>query len=170
MVKVYYDNDADIKYIKGKTIAILGYGSQGHAHALNLRESGLNVIVAQRKGSKNYDLAVKDGFSPVSIEEAAKKADILMLTLPDQVQAKIYNSYIKDNLKPGSYIAFAHGFNIHFGQIVAPENVGVFMVAPKSPGHLVRRTYTEGHGVPCLLAIEKDPSGDTKKVGLAYAG
>lgn len=169
MATVYYEKDANFNDIKNKTVAILGYGSQGHAHALNLKESGVKVVVAELAGTKNYELAKKDGFSPVSAEEAVKQADIIMMLLPDQTQAAVYRSAIADNIKEGSYLAFAHGFNIHYGQIVPPDSVNVFMVAPKGPGHLVRREYKEGHGVPCLVAIHQDPSGDTLQVGLAYA-
>jgi len=169
MAKMYYDNDADLKFIKNKTVAVLGYGSQGHAHARNLKESGINVIVSELKDTQNYKNAISDGFEPLPADEAVKKADIIMVLLPDQVQAAVYRSSIQNNLKPGSYLAFAHGFNIHFGQIIAPQNVNVFMVAPKGPGHLVRRTYTQGNGVPCLIAVYQDPSGDTHNVGMAYA-
>lgn len=169
MVKMYYDKDADLKYLSNKTVAILGYGSQGHAHALNLRDNGVNVIVSELKGSANYTLAEKHGFKPVTAEEAVKQAQIIVMLLPDQTQAHVYRQCIKDTIKDGTYLVFAHGFNIHFGQIIPPAKVNVFMVAPKGPGHLVRRTFTEGSGVPCLLAVHQDPSADTHKVGLAYA-
>ncbi|MCD6460260.1 ketol-acid reductoisomerase [bacterium] len=169
MAKMYYDKDADLNFLKDKTVAVLGYGSQGHAHASNLRDSGIKVIVSELPGTKNYEIAKKDGFNPVSASEATKQADVIMILLPDQLQAKIYADSIADNLKDGSYLAFAHGFNIHFGQIVPPDTINVFMVAPKGPGHLVRRTYTEGNGVPCLIAVNQDPSGDTFKVAMAYA-
>ncbi len=169
MAKMYYDNDADLKFIKNKTVAVLGYGSQGHAHARNLKESGINVIVSELKDTPNYKNAVNDGFKPVSADEAVKQADIIMVLLPDQIQAVVYRSAIQNNIKPGSYLAFAHGFNIHYGQIIAPDNVNVFMIAPKGPGHLVRRTFTQGSGVPCLIAVHQDPSGDTFNVGMAYA-
>ena len=169
MAKMYYDKDADLNFLKNKTVAVLGYGSQGHAHASNLRDSGIKVIVSELSGTKNYEIAKKDGFNPVSAAEATKQADVIMILLPDQLQAKVYADEIAGNLKDGSYLAFAHGFNIHFGQIVPPETVNVFMVAPKGPGHLVRRTYTEGNGVPCLIAVHQDPSKDTFNVGMAYA-
>jgi ketol-acid reductoisomerase len=169
MAKMFYDKDADLNLLKNKTVAILGYGSQGHAHASNLRDSGVKVIVSELQGTRNYELAKNDGFNPVSADEAAKQADVIMVLLPDQTQAKVYEASIAPNIKDGAYLAFAHGFNIHFGQIVPKATVNVFMVAPKGPGHLVRRTYTEGNGVPCLIAVQQDPSGDTFNVGMAYA-
>jgi len=169
MTKMYYDKDADLKFLKDKTVAVLGYGSQGHAHALNLKESGINVIVSELAGTENYKKAQKSGFEPLSADAAVKKADIIVVLLPDQTQAIVYNQSIKDNIKPGSYLMFAHGFNIHFGQIAPPDDINVFMIAPKGPGHLVRRTYTEGNGVPCLIAVHHDASGDTRNVGMAYA-
>ncbi|SHN51667.1 ketol-acid reductoisomerase [Desulfovibrio litoralis] len=168
-MKAYYDKDADLGVLKGKTIAVIGYGSQGHAHAQNLRDSGLNVIVAQRPGSANHDLAVEHGFTPMSVAEAAQKADMIMILLPDQHQADVYNKDILPHLKAGKSLLFAHGFSVHFSQIIAPKDVDVFMVAPKGPGHLVRRTYTEGGGVPCLVAIYQDASGEAMKKALAYA-
>lgn len=168
-MKAYYDKDADLGTLKGKTIAIVGYGSQGHAHAQNLRDSGLNVIVAQRPGSANHDLAKEHGFAPMSVAEASEKADLIMILLPDQHQADVYNKDILPHLKAGKALLFAHGFNIHFSQIVPPKDVDVFMVAPKGPGHLVRRTYTEGGGVPCLVAIYQDATGEAMKRALAYA-
>lgn len=167
--KVYYDSDANLDVLKGKKIAILGYGSQGHAQAQNLRDSGLEVIVAQRPGSENYDLAVKHGFKPVSVAEAAQAADLIQILLPDEVQGTIYENEIKPYLKEGKTLVFSHGFNIHFNQIVPPANVDVIMVAPKGPGHMVRRVYTEGAGVPALIAIYQDASGKSKDVALAYA-
>ncbi len=169
MTKMYYDNEADLNLLKDKTVAILGYGSQGHAHASNLRDSGVKVIVSELEGTHNYEVAKKDGFAPVSADEAAKQADIIMVLLPDQIQAQVYAKSIAPNIKDGAYLAFAHGFNIHYGQIVPKDTVNVFMVAPKGPGHLVRRTYTEGNGVPCLIAVYQDPSADTFNVGMAYA-
>jgi ketol-acid reductoisomerase len=177
MAKVYYEKDADLKYLKGKTICIIGYGSQGHAHALNLRDSGQKVIIGYENGhqkevqkrSKTLTMAKADGFEILDIPEAVKKADIIMILAPDEVQAEIYNAYIKNNLTKGKMLLFAHGFNIHFGQIILPENVDLGLVAPKGPGHLVRRVYTEGGGVPCLIAIEQDASGSAKKIALAYA-
>ncbi len=168
-MKVYYEKDADINVLKGKTIAIIGYGSQGHAHAQNLRDSGLNVVVGQRAGSKNYELAKEHGFNPMSVSDAAKQADLIMILLPDQVQSKIYNEEIKPHLSAGKSLLFAHGFNIHFGQIIPPADVDVFLIAPKGPGHLVRRTYTEGGGVPSLVAIYQDATGDALKKALAYS-
>lgn len=169
MTKMYYDKDADLKFLKDKTVAVLGYGSQGHAHALNLKESGINVIVSELEGTDNYKKAQKSGFEPLPAGEAVKKADVIVVLLPDQTQAIVYDQSIKDNIKSGSYLMFAHGFNIHFGQIAPPKDINVFMIAPKAPGHLVRRTYTEGNGVPCLIAIHNDASGDTRNVGMAYA-
>ncbi|RPI51868.1 MAG: ketol-acid reductoisomerase, partial [Deltaproteobacteria bacterium] len=147
-MRIYYEQDAPMDILQGKTIAIIGYGSQGHAHAQNLRDSGLSVVIGQRPGSANYDLAVKHGFEPVSASEAAAKGDLIMVLVPDHVQGRLYESAIKPNLKKGNMLLFAHGFNIHFGQIAPPADVDVTMVAPKGPGHLVRRVYTEGGGVP----------------------
>ncbi|MDL2271483.1 ketol-acid reductoisomerase [Desulfovibrio sp. OttesenSCG-928-I05] len=168
-MKVYYEKDADLSLLKNSTIAIIGFGSQGHAHALNLRDSGCNVIVAQRPGSANHALAVEHGFEPMSVADAAKKADMIMILLPDQFQAEVYESEIKPHLAKGKSLLFAHGFNIHFGQITPPADVDVFMIAPKGPGHLVRRTYTEGGGVPCLVAVHQDASGKALSKALAYA-
>lgn len=168
-MKVYYDQDADLNALKGKTVAIIGYGSQGHAHAQNLRDSGVNVIVGQRPGGANYELAREHGFSPVSAAEAAAQADLIMILLPDEVQAAVYENDIKPNLKAGKALLFAHGFNIHFNQIIPPKDVDVYLIAPKGPGHLVRRTFTEGGGVPCLVAIHQDASGNALKNALAYA-
>jgi ketol-acid reductoisomerase len=169
MVKIYYDKDADLKVLKNKTIAIIGYGSQGHAQAQNLRDSGVSVIVAELKGTPNYDAAVKDGFTPMSAAEAAAKAHIIHFLAPDDVQAMIYENEVKQHLKKGKAIAFSHGFNIHFGCIKPPKDVDIYMVAPKGPGHLVRRVYVEGNGVPCLIAIEQDASRQAKKIALAHA-
>ena len=168
-MKVYYEKDADLTLLKNTTVAIIGYGSQGHAHALNLRDSGCNVIVAQRPGGANHTLAREHGFTPMSVAEAAKKADMIMILLPDQFQAEVYEQDIKPHLKKGKSLLFAHGFNIHFGQITPPADVDVFMIAPKGPGHLVRRTYTEGGGVPCLVAVHQDASKKALKKALAYA-
>ena len=168
-MEIYYEKDADLGLLKDKTIAVIGYGSQGHAHAQNLRDSGCKVIVGQRPGGPNYDLAKEHGFEPVSAAEAAKAADVIMILLPDQFQAAVYKTDIAPNLKAGDMLLFGHGFNIHFGQIAPPENVDVAMVAPKGPGHLVRRVYTEGGGVPCLVAVEQDASGKAKEMALAYA-
>jgi ketol-acid reductoisomerase len=169
MISIYYDKDADMKVLKGKTIAVIGYGSQGHAHANNLRDSKQNVIVAELKGGENWSKAKKAGFDVMTAGQAAKKADILMVLLPDEYQGDIYKNEIAPNIKKGAYLAFAHGFNIHYGQIVAPKDVNVFMAAPKGPGHLVRSEYTKGSGVPMLIAVHQDPSKDSKKVALAYA-
>lgn len=168
-MKVYYESDADLSVLKGRTIAIIGYGSQGHAHAQNLRDSGLDVIVGQRPGGANYDLAKEHGFAPMSAAEAAEKADIIMILLPDQHQAAVYEQDIKPHLGAGKSLLFAHGFNIHFSQIVPPADVDVFLIAPKGPGHLVRRTYEEGGGVPCLVAIHQDATGKALQTALAYA-
>lgn len=168
-MKIYYDNDANLDLLADKTIAIIGYGSQGHAHAQNLRDSGLNVIVGQRKGSANYDLAVEHGFEPVDAEEAAKKADVIMILVPDQHQASLYEKAVKPHLGSGKMLLFAHGFNIHFHQIEPPESVDVALIAPKGPGHLVRRVFEEGAGVPCLVAVEQDASGKAMDLALAYA-
>jgi ketol-acid reductoisomerase len=166
--KVYYDGDADLGILSGKTVAVIGYGSQGHAHALNLKESGVNVIVGLRQG-KSWDAAASDGHSVFTVAEAAEKADIIMILVNDEYQAALYKEQIEPHLKPGNAIAFGHGFNIHFGQIVPPDNIDVFMCAPKGPGHLVRRVYTEGKGVPCLIAIQQNHTGDAKNIALAYA-
>ncbi len=168
-MKIYYDQDVKKGILDGKTIAVIGYGSQGHAHAQNLRDSGLKVVVGQRPGSANYDLAVKHGFEPVSAAEAAKQADLIMILVPDHVQADLYKEAIEPNLEPGNMLLFSHGFNIHFGQIVAPKDVDVAMVAPKGPGHLVRREYEIGRGVPCLVAVEQDASGNALDLALGYA-
>src|SRR5690606_29747295 len=169
MAKMYYEQDADLKALKGKTVAVLGYGSQGHAQALNLRDSGVNVVIGQRSGSANYDLAVEHGFKPVSAAEAADQADIIHILLPDHVQKNIYENDIKPHLKDGKALSFSHGFNIHFKAIVPPSSVDVFMVAPKGPGHLVRDVFVEGGGVPCLFAVHQDASGQAKHLALAHA-
>jgi ketol-acid reductoisomerase len=166
---IYYDNDADLSLLKGKTIAILGYGSQGHAQAQNLRDSGLSVIVGQRPGSPNYDLAKSHGFEPMSVEEASKKGDLVNVLLPDEVQADIYRASIRPNLKPGNILMCSHGFNMHFGQVEPPPGVDALLVAPKGPGHLVRSEFEKGGGVPCLIALGAGASEQTKKLGLAYA-
>jgi len=169
MVKVYYDKDADLGMLKGKTVAIIGYGSQGHAQAQNLRDSGVKVIIAELEGTDNYKLALEHGFKPVSTAEAAKNADIIQMLVPDDVQAKIYHADIKQQMKKGKALVFSHGFNIHFGCIEPPKDVDVFMVAPKGPGHLVRSVFVEGGGVPCLIAIHQNASKKAKKMALAYA-
>ncbi|WP_421902464.1 ketol-acid reductoisomerase [Maridesulfovibrio sp.] len=168
-MKVYYENDADLNLLKDKTVAIIGYGSQGHAHAQNLRDSGIKVVVGQRPGGANYELAKEHGFEPVSAAEAAAQADLIMILLPDQVQAEVYKNDIAPNLKSGDVLAFGHGFNIHFEQIAAPADVDVIMAAPKGPGHLVRRTYTEGGAVPAIIAVDQDASGKAFDIALAYA-
>jgi ketol-acid reductoisomerase len=167
--KMYYENDADLSLLKGKTIAVLGYGSQGHAHALNLKDSGLNVIVAQRSGGDNYKKAVEDGWRPVSVTEAVKQADWIHILLPDEVQKKVWEEDIKLNIKKNAVLSFAHGFNIRFKQIIPTPDLDVIMIAPKGPGHLVRRQYEEGKGVPCLIAVEQNASGKAKDLALAYA-
>ncbi len=167
--KVYYEADAKIDILKGKKVAIIGYGSQGHAQAQNLRDSGIEVIVSELEGTDNYDLAVEHGFKPISASEAAKQADIIQMLVPDEVQPAVYKADIAPNLKAGKALLFSHGFNIHFGQIVPPEDVDVIMVAPKGPGHLVRRTFTEGAGVPCLIAVSQDASGKARDKAMAYA-
>ncbi len=166
--KVYYEADADLNALRNKTVAIIGYGSQGHAHALNLKESGVNVIVGLRKG-KSWNAAEADGHSVMTVEEASKAGDIVMILTNDEYQAAIYKEQIEPNLAPGNALAFGHGFNIHFGQIVPPDFIDVFMCAPKGPGHLVRRVYKEGKGVPCLIAIHQNHTGDAKNIALAYA-
>ncbi|MBI3737080.1 ketol-acid reductoisomerase [Candidatus Sumerlaeota bacterium] len=169
MPKMYFDKDADLKHLKDKTIAVIGYWSQGHAQALNLRDSGVNVIIGQRKGGVNYDRAVRDGFKPVSADEAAKKADIVQILVPDELQGALYKNEIEAHMKKGKALVFSHGFNIHFGTIQPSKDVDVWMVAPKGPGHLVRRVYTEGGGVPCLVAIHQDASGKALPLALAQA-
>ncbi|MBN3039347.1 MAG: ketol-acid reductoisomerase [Candidatus Omnitrophica bacterium] len=169
MAKIYYDQDANLDVIKDKKIAIIGYGIQGRGQGLNLRDSGLNVIVSELEGTPNYEQAQKDGFSPVSCDEAAAAADIIQILTQDHVQKKVYNESIKKNLKKGKALVFSHGFNIRFKQIKPPKKVDVFMVAPKGPGALVRKMYEEGKGVPSLLAVFQDASGEAKQLGLAYA-
>ncbi|HEX2973089.1 MAG TPA: ketol-acid reductoisomerase [Tepidisphaeraceae bacterium] len=168
-VTIYYEKDASLDPLKGKTIAVLGYGSQGHAHSLNMRDSGLKVVVGQRPGSKNYDLAKQHGFEPLSIADAVKGADLVILALPDETQGAIYRNEIAPNLKKGAALGFTHGFNIHFGQIVAPEGIDVIMIAPKGPGHLVRSEFERGGGVPNLVAIHKDATGKARQIALAWA-
>lgn len=168
-MKVYYDKDSDKALLKGKKIAIIGYGSQGHAHANNLKDSGYDVIVGELTGSDNAKKAKAAGFEVTDAGPAVAKADIVVLLLPDEMQGNIYRAEIAANLKKGSYLVFAHGFNIHYGQIVPPADVNVFMTAPKGPGHLVRHEFVKGAGVPALIAIHQDPAGNTKEVALAYA-
>jgi len=169
MAKMYYDKDADMNVISGKKVAIIGYGIQGRGQALNLRESGVEVLVSELEGTVNYDQAKKDGFSVVGAEEAAKSADIIQILTQDHVQGAVYKNAIEKNLKEGDSLVFSHGFNIHFKQIVPPKNVDVFMVAPKGPGALVREMYEQGKGVPCLIAIFQDATGKAKDKALAYA-
>lgn len=169
MVKMYYDSDADLNLLQGKTVAIIGYGSQGHAQAQNLKDSGVNVIIGLRRDLPHWDEAVAAGFEVYEVNEAAAKADIIQILTPDQIQAAVYNSQIAQHMTKGKALVFSHGFNIHFGQIVPPADVDVFMVAPKSPGHMVRRTYQEGNGVPGLIAIHQDATGKAKDFALAYA-
>ncbi|MGY4687513.1 ketol-acid reductoisomerase [Petrotoga miotherma DSM 10691] len=169
MVETFYEKDADLGLLKGKTIAVLGYGSQGHAQAQNLKDSGLKVIIGLKKDSKSKETAQKDGFEVYETSEAVKKGDIIQVLIPDEVQSEVYKKDIEPNLDEGNALGFSHGFNIHFGQIVPPKNIDVFMVAPKSPGHLVRRMYLEGKGVPGLLAVHQDFSGKAKELGLSYA-
>ena len=167
--KIFYDKDADLAALKGKTVAIIGYGSQGHAHAQNLRDSGVKVVVGQRPGGKNYELAKSHGFEPVSAAEATKQADVINILLPDELQADVYKAEIRDNLKPGNVLMCSHGFNIHFGQIEPPKGVDLLLVAPKGPGHLVRSEFEAGGGVPCLIALGDGASDETFKIGMAYA-
>jgi ketol-acid reductoisomerase len=166
--KVYYDADADLTALRDKKVAVIGYGSQGHAHALNLKESGVEVVVGLRRG-KSWDAAESDGHTVLSVEDASKQADIVMILVNDEYQAALYKESIEPHLAPGNAIAFGHGFNIHFGQIVPPPHIDVFMCAPKGPGHLVRRVYTEGKGVPCLIAIYQNHTGNARNIALAYA-
>jgi ketol-acid reductoisomerase len=166
---MFYDADANLDLLAGKTIAIIGYGSQGHAHALNLKDSGMNVIVGLYPGSKSAAKAQAAGLTVKSVADAAKAADLLMILLPDEVQRTVYKNEIEPNLESGNVLAFAHGFNIHFGQIVPPAEVDVIMVAPKGPGHLVRRTYEQGQGVPCLFAVYQNASGQARDRAMAYA-
>ncbi len=169
MLQVYTMKDGSMAPLKGKTLAVIGYGSQGHAQAQNLRDSGVKVIIGQRKGSANYKLAVKHGFKPVSAAEAAAQADIIQILLPDEVQKSVYETDILPNLKPGKTLIWSHGFNIHFKNIKPPKDVNVIMIAPKGPGHLVRSEFLKGGGVPCLIAIHQDATGDAKKIALAHA-
>ena len=168
MAKMYYDGDANLDLLKGKKVAIIGYGSQGHAHALNLKESGVDVVVGLYEGSKSWKIAEEDGLKVATVAEATKESDIVMILLPDERQGQVYKESIEPNLKKGAALAFAHGFNIHFDQIVPPADADIFMAAPKGPGHLVRRVYREGFGVPALIAIYQDASGKAKDIALAY--
>ncbi len=169
MATIYYAKDCDQKLLSGKTVAVIGYGSQGHAHTLNLRDSGVNVVVGLYEGSKSAARAKAQGLTVYNTAEAVKLADVVMLLVNDEKQAAIYKNDIKPNLKAGAALAFAHGFNIHYGQITPPENVDVIMIAPKGPGHTVRSEYLEGKGVPCLVAVHQDASGKAKQIALAYA-
>ena len=169
MANIYYQEDCNLSVLEGKTIAVIGYGSQGHAHALNAKESGCNVIIGLYEGSKSWDKAVKQGFEVYTAAEAAKKADIIMILINDELQASMYKKDIEPNLEPGNILMFAHGFNIHFGQIVPPSFVDVTMIAPKGPGHTVRSEYQAGKGVPCLVAVHQDASGKALDKALAYA-
>lgn len=169
MAKMFYEKDTNLGLLQGKKIAVIGFGSQGHAHALNLHESGVDVIVGLYEGSKSWNKAKEAGLEVTTTSEAAKNADIIIILVPDEKQSKLYREEIEPYLEDGNALVFAHGFNIHFKQIVPPSNVDVFMIAPKGPGHMVRRTYTEGSGVPCLIAVEQDYSGKAKDLALAYA-
>ncbi|MCC5630914.1 ketol-acid reductoisomerase [Nostoc sphaeroides CHAB 2801] len=169
MARMYYDEDANLDLLAGKTIAIIGYGSQGHAHALNLKDSGLNVIVGLYPGSKSVVKAEAAGLTVKNVADAANAADFIMTLLPDEVQKTIYKNEIEPNLQEGNVLAFAHGFNIHFGQVVPPANVDVVMIAPKGPGHIVRRTYEQGEGVPALFAVYQDASGQARDRAMSYA-
>ena len=166
--KIYYQEDCNLSLLEGKTIAIIGYGSQGHAHALNLKESGCNVVIGLYEGSRSWDKAVTQGFEVYTAAEAAKKADIIMILINDEKQAALYKNDIEPNLEEGNMLMFAHGFNIHFGQIVPPANVDVTMIAPKAPGHTVRSEYQAGKGTPCLVAVEQDYTGKALDKALAY--
>lgn len=169
MAKIYYESDCDMKNLRGKTVAIIGYGSQGHAHALNLRDSGVNVVVGLYEGSKSKEKAEARGLKVLNTAEAVKASDLIMILVNDEKQAELYRKEIEPNLKAGMALAFAHGFNIHFGQIVPPKDVDVIMIAPKGPGHTVRSQYEEGKGVPCLIAVAQDATGKAKDIALAYA-
>ena len=169
MAKVYYDADANLDLLMGKEVAVVGYGSQGHAHALNLKESGVDVVVALHRGSRSWERAQRAGLEVREVAQAVAESQIVMMLIPDTLQPQVYRESVEPHLEKGDALAFAHGFNIHYGQIVPPEDVDVFMVAPKGPGHLVRRTFTEGKGVPCLVAVAQDASGRALDVALAYA-
>ena len=169
MADIYYDTDANLEHLAGKTIAVLGYGSQGHAHALNAKDSGLEVVVGLRRESASWAEAERAGLRVVETAEAAKAGDLVMVLMPDEVQGRVYREDVAPNLEAGNALLFAHGFNIHFGQVRPPDDVDVFMIAPKGPGHLVRRTYQAGEGVPCLMAIHQDATGTAKQRALAYA-
>jgi ketol-acid reductoisomerase len=168
-VETLYEKDGSLKPLQDKTVAVLGYGSQGHGHAQNARESGLNVIVAELEGTPNHALAKEHGFDPVTIDQAVQQADMMIVTLPDEAQPAVYDKHIKPHLRAGQTLCFTHGFNIHYKTIVPPEDVNVIMVAPKGPGHLVRDEYVRGGGVPCLICMEQDPTGQARDIALAWA-
>ncbi|WP_326511834.1 ketol-acid reductoisomerase [Clostridium intestinale] len=168
MAKMYYEKDTNLELLKGKRVAVIGYGSQGHAHSLNLYESGVDVVVGLYEGSKSWEKAEAAGLKVLDTAEAVKTSDVIMILVPDEKQAKLYSEKVAPNLTEGKALVFAHGFNIHYGQIVPPANVDVFMAAPKGPGHMVRRTYTQGSGVPCLIAVHQDYTGNAKELALAY--
>ena len=168
-MKVFYDKDCDLSLIKGKTVAIIGYGSQGHAHALNLHDSGVKVVVGLRKGGASWNKAVNAGLQVAEVAEAVKQADVVMILLPDENIAEVYNTQVAANIRPGAALAFAHGFNVHYGQVVPRDDVDVIMVAPKAPGHTVRGTYAQGGGVPHLVAVYQDKSGLARELALSYA-
>lgn len=168
-MNIYYDKDADLSLIKNKKVAIIGYGSQGHAHANNLKESGVDVVIGLHEGSKSAEKAKSSGFEVLPVSEATKNADVVMLLIPDENQSDVYNNDIVKNLKSGAFLGFAHGFNIHFKTIQPNDDINVIMIAPKGPGHLVRSTYLEGGGVPTLIAVDQDPSGTSKNLALSYA-
>ncbi|MCE5330340.1 ketol-acid reductoisomerase [bacterium] len=169
MAEIFYDKDIDLDILKDKKIAIIGYGSQGHAHAQNLRESGMNIIVGELEGSRAWNAAKEKGFEVYSADKAASQADIIMILVNDELQRDLFYKYIEPNLKTGNILAFAHGFNIHYSQIIPPKDVDIIMIAPKGPGHIVRRMFTENSGVPAIIAVEQDYSGKAKKIALAYA-
>ena len=169
MATLFYDKDCNLGLLDGKKVAVIGYGSQGHAHALNMKESGVDVRIGLYEGSKSWPKAEAAGLTVKTVTEAVKESDVIMVLLPDEKQAQIYATEIEPNLEDGNYLAFAHGFNIHFKQIVPPAGVNVFMIAPKAPGHTVRSQFEKGEGVPMLIAVEQDPSGNTHDIGLAYA-
>lgn len=169
MAKMFYEKDTNLELLKGKKVAVIGYGSQGHAHALNLHESGVDVVVGLYEGSKSWDRVKEAGLEVATVANAVKSSDVVMMLVPDEKQAKLYNEEISQYLEVGNSLVFAHGFNIHYGQIVPPAGVDVFMVAPKGPGHMVRRTYTEGSGVPCLIAVHQDATGLARELALAYS-
>ena len=169
MAKMFYEKDTNLDLLKGKKVAVIGYGSQGHAHALNLHESGVDVVVGLYEGSKSWDRVKVAGLEVATVANAVKSADVVMMLVPDEKQAKLYKEEVAQYLEAGNALVFAHGFNIHYGQIVPPADVDVFMVAPKGPGHMVRKTYTEGSGVPCLIAVHQDATGQARELALAYA-